>query len=443
MEYRNFQLKIFLRIGLIFLSLLILVMALTGEQNYVTVAVFSILVILEILELFRFVNRINREVEQFVSAIRNGDLSMNYNPERSGKIFRSLRIALGELMNDIQDAKQKEEMQNLYLQMLVDHIDTSIILFDRKMEVKLQNQAAVRIFSRIRKIDDLEKDHWELTEFIRKGMPGERKLYEKSIKGRMVHFAARKSIFLLRSEEYQLISMQDIYAELDAKEIDSWYRLIRVLTHEIMNTVTPVNSLSEAMLKELEEIDKKGINTDLEDVILSARTIYDRSRDLMKFISDYKKLTRTRKPELEPVILETLVLECIKLFDNEFKTKGIHFEIENLAGKEEIQADRGMIMRVLINLIRNSIEALENEKDKRIKFHVSASGKSKIIAVEDNGVGIPQEHRNDIFIPFFSTREKGSGIGLSLSRQIMHWHEGSIYLDSEPGKGSCFKLVFP
>lgn len=122
MEYRNFQLKIFLRVGLIFLSLLILVMALTGEQNYVTITVFSIIVILEILELFRFVNRINREVEQFVNAVRNGDLSLNYNPERSGKIFRSLRIALGELMNDIQDAKQKEEMQNLYLQMLVDHI---------------------------------------------------------------------------------------------------------------------------------------------------------------------------------------------------------------------------------------------------------------------------------------------------------------------------------
>ncbi len=443
MEYRNFQLKIILRIAVIFLLLLILVMAWTGEQNYVTITVFSIFVILGILELFRFVNRINREVEHFVSALRNGDLSLNYNPERSGKIFRSLRNALGELMNDIQDAKQKEEMQNLYFQMLVDHIDTSIILFNRKMEIMLQNQAAINLFSRIRTINDLENAHGKLTEFIRGGKPGEKKLYEKSVKGRVVHFAVRKSVFILRSQEYQLISLQDIHAELDAKEIDSWYKLIRVLTHEIMNTVTPVNSLSEAMVKELEEIDKNGINTDLEDVILSARTIYDRSRDLMKFISDYKKLTRTRKLELEPVILETLVFECMKLFNNEFKNEGIQCEIENLAGKEEIQADREMIMRVLINLIRNSIEALENEKDKKIKFYVSTSGSSKIVAVEDNGVGVLQEHRNDIFVPFFSTREKGSGIGLSLSRQIMHWHEGSIYFDSEPGKGSCFKLVFP
>lgn len=443
MEYKNFQLKVFLRILFVFLTLLVLVLALTGEQNYVTITVFSVLLIIEILELFRFVNRINREVEQFVNAVRKGDLSLNFNPERSGKIFRSLRNALGEVMNDIQKAKKNEEIQNIYLQMLIDHMDTALILFNRKMEVKLQNRTAAKLFPGTRTVNNLEDDHMELNEYIKKGMPGDNKLYETNFNGRMVQFAVRKSIFILRGEEYHLISLQDIHAELDGKEIDSWSKLIRVLTHEIMNTVTPVNSLSDAMLRELEEINKSNTGVNLEDVILSARTIYDRSRDLMKFISDYKKMTRSRKPEMEAVPMESLIFESMKLFDNEFKNEGIKCEFKNLAGKEEIHADKEMIMRVLINLIRNSIEALENKKDKKIKFYVSESGSSKIIAVEDNGAGISKEHRNDIFVPFFSTRDKGSGIGLSLSRQIMHLHGGRIYLDSVSGSGSSFNLVFP
>ncbi len=441
MEYKFFQLKLLIRLLIILITLFVMVLAFTGDQNYVTLVVFFLLLIVELFEMFRFIGRINREVEQFVVAVRNGDYSLNYNPERTGEVFRSLRNSLGLVMKDIQKARMEVEMQNIYLQMLIDHVDSGIMVFDEKMKIILQNTAASGFFPGNGGMNYLSENHRDLAEFIKMGKPGQKKLYETSIYDQRVQLAVRKTEFLLRDKVYQLISLQDIHSELDAKEIDSWYKLIRVLTHEIMNTVTPVNSLSGAMLEELKELKEMKSGNNLDDVILSAKTIFERSRDLMKFISDYKALTKTGLPEFENLDPEELVKGAGYLFEKEFKKEKIAFILDH-QGKMSISADKEMIMRVLINLIRNAIEALKDTKEKQISIRLTESGGYKYIKVKDNGEGISEEYAGEIFVPFFTTRKKGSGIGLSLCRQIMHLHGGSVRVHSVPGKGSSFSLVF-
>jgi len=443
MEYRNFQLKILFRIFIIFLTLLLLVLALTGKENYVTAVVCTFLLIVELIELFNFINRINREIEQFITALRNEDYSLNFNPGRTGRTFRSLRISLGKVMHDIGKARKKELMQVQYLQMLFDHIDSGLMLFDADMKIRMQNRSISMLFTQQIDLNYLNKHHHDLADFVKYGNPGERELYSADLNDKRLQFTLRKSVFRLGSEEYHLVSLQDIHSELDNKELDSWYKLIKVLTHEIMNSVTPVNSLSGAIREELKMINDRDPHADLDDVILSAQTIYERSRDLMKFISDYKKLTKSLHPEFKTIDAEKLLIELAKLFEQEFIKKGIDFKLSMTRGVNEIYADKEMIMRVLINLINNSVDALRNTALKKLNIIVNISGSSNLIIVEDNGEGISPEIIDDIFVPFFTTRERGSGVGLPLCRQIMQLHKGSINIQSKPGEGTKVSLVFP
>ncbi|MGC9343153.1 MAG: hypothetical protein ACP5E3_10655, partial [Bacteroidales bacterium] len=291
MEYRFFGLKVIARIIILFFSLLALVIAICGNQNYVTSAVLLVLVITESLELTWFVNRINREVGHFIEAIRLKDYSMNYYPERTGRSFKPLRKALGEVLTDVQEARGKQELQYLQLQILIDHLEVALLLYDSEYSLKICNQAATNLFGRKPGMDFFQKSHKQLSEFIIEAEAGEKKLYELTSRGQRMLLSVRKSIFIQKKEKFTIISLQDIHFELDAKEVDAWHKLIRVLTHEIMNSVTPLSSLSQALLDELKEINSENLSSMLPDIQLSAETINSRSKDLMRFISEYKKLT--------------------------------------------------------------------------------------------------------------------------------------------------------
>lgn len=442
MEYRHFGIKVITRVALIFVSLFLLVLAINGEQYYITSAVLILLVIFETIELTLFVNRINRELSHFINAVRLKDYTLNYYPERSGRTFRPLRIALGNVLNDLRNAREKEHVQYLQLQMVVDHIDTGILLYDEDKHLHLLNRTAGLFFPEGATMNTLRVRHRKLAEFIEHAKPGSRELYEITYRDQRIQLALRKSMFKLREQQFKLISLNDIHSELDTKELDAWHKLIRVLTHEIMNSVTPINSLSQSMLWDLKQLESETTEVALSDLILSAETIYSRSRDLMKFISDYKKLTKLKNPEFAEIDLSILLGEVESLFKKDLLREGISISRKESSGSNIVEADREMIMRVLINLMRNAIDASVAVQTPEIKTFLSKKDDAIYLCVSDNGEGITDTVLPEIFVPFFTTRKKGSGIGLSICRQIMHLHGGNIRVKTRPGTGTSFVLRF-
>ena len=255
--------------------------------------------------------------------------------------------------------------------------------------------------------------------------------------------------FKLRSNHYTLVSISNIQNELEEKEMEAWQNLIRVLTHEIMNSVTPIVSLSSTANSLLENIDSKlksksDLNTDeLEDVTGALNTIVKRSKGLLHFVDDYRNLTRIPAPNFQVVKISSLFERIKKLFSDQLNEKNIICRCTVEPDNLEVIADPDLIEQVLINLILNSIKALTAAEYPEIKLVSKFDNRGSIIMqVIDNGDGIPEDLHEKIFIPFFTTRKEGSGIGLSLSRQIMRAHKGGITVSSIPGKETIFTLKF-
>jgi signal transduction histidine kinase len=244
------------------------------------------------------------------------------------------------------------------------------------------------------------------------------------------------------------VSIQNIKEELETQELESWQKLIRVLTHEIMNSVTPISSLSSAINEMLMEEDgtMKPVSRipadDIDDMYNSLRTIEERSRGLLKFVGNYKDLTRMPQPVFMNIRLIDLFDQVSILMKKTLDKQKITFEVYSEGPELDVYADKDMILQILINLIANARDALERKKNKKIRMTGFRLGEKTFIQVSDNGQGIDRESIDKVFIPFFTTKKKGSGIGLSLARQIMRLHKGSIYFTTEEGKGTTFTLEF-
>ena len=253
--------------------------------------------------------------------------------------------------------------------------------------------------------------------------------------------------FKLRGRDIHLLSIQNIKSELEEEEIEAWQKLIRVLSHEIMNSVTPVKSLTKTLIDMFEK--DNGVKTaqEVDDATISncldgLHAIENRSKGLLNFVQSYRKLTRLPKPILKTVRVADLFDNILHLMEAEFSENRIPIEINIEPADLEISCDERLISQVLINLLGNSVQALEGRVDAKISMSARSDDTDVILLVKDNGPGIPGEIIDKIFIPFYSTKEKGSGVGLSLSKQIMRLHNGSLSVHSEPDTETVFILRF-
>jgi signal transduction histidine kinase len=250
------------------------------------------------------------------------------------------------------------------------------------------------------------------------------------------------------SNVIKLVSFQDITNELDKKELDSWKRLIRVLTHEIMNSISPITSLATVIsgyyknrddetTVPLENIDHQVVSKTLSGL----NTIEETGKGLLDFVDKYRSLTTLPKPNLCKFTIDSLFRKCKLLMESNISN---NIKIISSVQPEDIsiEADYAQIEQILINLIKNAVEALSNKKNGTIHLNAFYADGDILIRVEDNGIGISGDIIEDIFVPFYTTKENGSGIGLSLSKQIMQNHDGTISVNSAPGKGSEFTLKF-
>jgi signal transduction histidine kinase len=352
-----------------------------------------------------------------------------------------------EIISALEKSRIEKENEHHYLRNIVDHVGVGLISFRDGGEVELYNASARRIFliDHLRNIDQLEQVHGDLPAILRRMRTGQQRLFKALIYGEMAVMSMKCTVFTIRKSEVKLISFQDIVHEMEGEEIESWQKLIKVLTHEIVNSITPVNTITSSIIKMLEKeiMDNNGGSETLMQSLDGLRAVAKRNVGLIDFINTYRNLTRIPKPVFADVKIEEILKSVTLLMQAEMEQKGVQFILANEAKGAIFQVDEKLITQVIINLVKNALNAVAGKKDKRVTLRVYMDEMhSRFISVADTGCGIPEGELDNIFVPFYSTSEEGSGIGLSLSRQIMRLHKGSLSVRSEEGKGSIFTLRF-
>jgi len=403
----------------------------------------------QIFSLLRYVTKTNRDLNRFLLSIKHSDFSQSYTHQLKGSGFDELNKAFSEVTKEFQQAKIEKEEHFRFLQTIIDHVGIALIAFNREGEVELINNAAKKLLKipRLGNIKDIESISPGLADKLGSISPGDKDLVKFKQGDNLLQLSIYATGFILRQQQLNLVAMQNIQSELEEKEMTSWQNLIRVLTHEIMNSITPIASLASTaagLLKDEKECQvPEELNEVITDVGHAVKTIEKRSKGLITFIDDYRKLTRIPKPDFKIVQIKDLFGRVETLMKDQFEHGGIKFQAEVDPESLTITADPALIEQVLINLCKNSVEAVADIARPKIKLKAGTDGLGNpVVKVIDNGKGIAEDVAERIFIPFFTTKPEGSGIGLSLSRQIIRLHKGTIGVASTPNERTVFKLRF-
>jgi nitrogen fixation/metabolism regulation signal transduction histidine kinase len=357
---------------------------------------------------------------------------------------------MNKVNHQIQQLKIENRQQEQYFRTLLEHLAAGIITYNDKGFILHANSSAKKLLSIdvLTHIQQIERKDLKLFETISNIKPSERKLIAVAAEGGEIQLSLKATSFKTNENELVILSIQDIKNELDEKEIESWMKLIRVLMHEIMNSITPITSLSESLSKIYsiggnpvlpEQVSTRTIATTLQGL----NVIKEQGKGLMSFVESYRKLTKVPEPEKKLFRVADLMDRVQILYNSLDNSNKIDLSVSLNYPDLEIFADQNLISQVLINLLKNALEANENNVGGMIKITASeVPGNHSEICVIDNGPGIPEENIDEIFVPFFTTRQNGSGIGLSISRQIMRVHGGNLKVRSMPEKETVFCLSF-
>ena len=407
---------------------------------------FGLIFLIQIIELINYLNRTNRKIAFFFDAVRNDDSTLNF-PEKTGnKALNELNASLNKVNELIKKIKFELQEQEQYFKTILEHISIGIITYNERGTIFLSNSAAKNLLQHeyLNHIDQILRIDKRLFATFRELRPGDNRLVNFNSKKGLVQLSLKSTLFKTATDNLQLVTIQDIKNEMDTKELESWIKLIRVLTHEIMNTVAPITSLSQTILEYFKNLDGNPPSEKIVgNTIKGLEVINERGTGLIGFVETYRKLTRIPPPEKKTIYLKQLLDNTITLIGIESVVKNISIVAEVIPSNLEISADKKQISQVLINLVKNSLEALRKSEKGKIKLTGEVNEYGRVqIAVIDNGPGIPDDLMDKIFIPFYTTKESGSGIGLSLSRQIMLLHGGSLKVVSKPGIQTVFTLEF-
>jgi len=446
------MIRITIRLLLIFLVMLALVLIIGQQGRLFSVLGISLILLLLTVELFHKIALTNQIVESLLDSIRFGDFNKTIRDKAAGLGFESLADSAQKIIRAIASAKIEKETQYQYLQMILEHVHTAVLTLDEQNRPELINLLALNMLglynTRNPSWEDIEKAAPIFVEAVgHMGHSGREMI-------RLSNTPTGKKLLILVStvkiggKPVKIITFQDIEPEIEQKEMESWQTISRIMAHEIMNSLTPLSSLTETGIMLLEE---EGRTKDLKDLsqqtinnlYTALKTISDRNLALAQFIGNYRQLSRLPLPKKEKVHVSAVLSELKELYEPRFKKRGILLDILPGPEKHTIQADDAQLKQVLINLVKNAMEALEQVSNPRLDIAVKRLLDNITIEVIDNGPGIPNGILEKIFVPFFSTKPEGSGIGLSLSRQIIKNHGGQISVESEAGLGTTFKVTLP
>lgn len=409
----------------------------------------AVIIVLQLLELYRFTSQTNRKLTRFLESVKYSDFISGFTTDhRLGRSFRDLNVAFNEVLEAFRKTRSEKEEHWQYLNTVVQQVRTGIFSYDVDGSIQLINQNAKKylgVTSTLKNISELKERNPNLYEVIEATTPGKSNLYKE---GTELQLTIQMTEMRIRGNAVKLITMQNIQTELQKQELEAWQNLTRVLRHEIMNSITPISSLTSTLREILDyDLVKKENGYELkdegaEDLREGLDTIESRSKGLIRFIDAYREYTSLPQPKIKTVRVMELIDRVGQFMKTQLKKTTIDFTYTCESEYLTVQADEEMIEQVLINLVKNAMESLGNRDKGKITLIGGAREHHVFIEVTDDGPGIIKEALVKIFVPFFTTKKAGSGIGLSLSRQIMQMHNGTLTVESEPDVRTVFSLKF-
>jgi signal transduction histidine kinase len=452
MIFKNLYFNIIVRILIISGSCILLPLAHLKYHDLVIDINIIALIIIQIVLLIRRLNFTNRDLISFLDSIKYDDSSIILSNEYQNQDYFRLSKRLQKVNKQILNLKEQNLQKDLYFKTVTEHATVGLLSYDNKGSIKLCNSQLKNLFntrslSNISELNIFNKDFELILQSIK---PSEQKLIKVYINGKIAQLTINATYYNSKLEKLKLVSIQDIKNELDEKELEAWQKLVQILRHEIMNSIAPISSTIDTLnelitntetnqAKKLDDLSDEMIY----DIASGLQIIKDRNDGIQLFIDQFRSLSKIPTPKLEKINLQLFFSNIEKLWNSELKKKNISFHFIIDENIEFILVDKNQLEQVLINLIKNSIEAINDKQKGEIKILISKSetstGKIEII---DNGKGIAEEEIEKVFLPFYTTKEQGSGIGLSLAKQIIRLHGGSISVTSVPKIGTTFTLRF-
>ncbi len=451
MELSSFRAQVLARV-LVFATLaVVLAWSIPNTHWLMTPIVCGILMLVAIINLIHYVEGTSRELNVFLSFVANQDYSVPSTTPGKGRVFTNLQDAYHRLAGEFRRLHLQKAANHQHLEAVVQHVGVALCCLDDHGEVTMLNEHGRRLLGvpHLHNLRSFARIDARLPGILERLGDGGRTLLEVRRGEETLQLTLYATTFELLQRWHKLVSFQNIRAELDQQEVESWQKILRVLTHEIMNSVTPIISLSRLLHETI--IDDTSAPPrfrslaaqEQEDMLRSISAIHTRSGGLLEFVRAYRSLAKVPDPVFSEVDVPGLLARVRTLVAHEVDARHITIDLRCEGSGLLIQADTQQIEQVLINLLRNAVEALAGVAQPRIELRVTHDQGSVLLQVSDNGVGIPTEHIDSIFVPFFTTKRSGSGVGLSISRQLVQANRGVISVRSAPGDGCIFTLRFP
>jgi nitrogen fixation/metabolism regulation signal transduction histidine kinase len=446
MAYRRFALGLVFQVLLLVIACAAVAYLLTQTSLGALTVLAVVILIVQVALLLHYVQRTNRELSRFLLAIEHGDVSQSFSGTHTSGGFSQLAHSFEAVMQRFRESRRAREEEASYLSTLVHHVPVAVVAFDESGRIDLFNRTARALFGvqQLRNLQDFDRFGADFPQNLRALEPGQEQLLKASYAGEALLLKASASTLSIRGRELKIVTLQDIRRELEVRELTAWQNLIRVLTHEIMNSVTPMSSLASTARDLLDDLAKGGdAESTIADVHDALDTIAQRGEGLLHFVESYRKLTRLPKPRRQAFSVRDLFSRIEQLMGSELERRSISFSQSVAAEAESLTADGVLIEQAVINLIRNAIEAISTTDAGAIVLvsDLDAAGRQNI-SVTDNGQGISEQTLENVFVPFYTTKREGTGIGLSVVQQIMRSHQGRVAIASTPGKGTCVRLIF-
>lgn len=450
MGYRSFAFGVAWRVACILLTISLGIYYSLIDHSFPLVLLLGSLLAILTYNLIYFVNITNRKITRFLESIRYSDFSSSFSKDNKlGRSFKEMNNSFNEVMVAFRKTRAEKEEQMLFLQIMIQHINTGILSFDSNGRIGVINGTAKQLLQipQFKDIYDLGK----LSTDLMKNVVGLKPGGSFSLKiNADLHLNVQSAAFKMYGNSWTLLSFQNIKNELQKNELQAWQNLTKVLRHEIMNSMTPIGSLASSLgiilEEDIQETEDGKLVLEKEsflDLSEGLETISKRSAGLVHFVNAYRDYTNIPQPNPTRIPVKALAENSYVLLKEELAKAKVNLICEIHPPDLEITADQDQIQMILINLIKNAKEAMSQAGDKSIVLSAGLDSQSApYICVTDHGEGIVQEALERIFVPFYTTKKTGSGIGLAISRQIMHLHKGSLEVKSIPGKQTTFTLRF-
>ncbi|HFA49894.1 MAG TPA: ATP-binding protein [Bacteroidetes bacterium] len=442
--FKSFRTNITFRLLFLIALVLALVYCAAKTEFYITMFILFVVIVLTVMDMVRYVDQTNKDFTAFLLGIKYDDFSATYSGHHKGKSFGAMYDAFNDINRKFLNIRAEKEANHQYLQTIVESVNVGLLCIDEGGGIFMMNKALQKLLNKpyLVHVDAFQQVHEGLHAAVKRIKTGERDMVKVELENKTMQLALQAAEFVLRDQKLKLISFHNIQGELEEQELDAWQKLIRILRHEIMNSIAPIVSLASTIDNMLADA-PDGI-TDKEqsdDIRAAISAIRNRSEGLMHFTETYRNLTRLPPPKFQLVDANDLVERLRVLYQPVFEKNNIQFKTQLSQTPVIFQADVELIEQVIINIVKNAVDAIKGKEGPTISISTQRTKEgSAVIKIADNGKGIEKEKLAQVFVPFYTTKEEGSGIGLSLSRQIMRTHRGRISVQSVPGEGTVFTL---